>query len=195
MYSCTKIFNQTFPTMNDNFLCRVSFAGVPHTMQHIASVGAANIFPLSPKDACRIYWLLQSIRIRYQYTINGIAVARDFTISSSMIPKNRLLSPAIFYTTEYDSNTQTAYMAQLDLQKIYYDPSNNGHVGFNFTLSEADNFGIMNLCLQPLSNMKNLSRSFSLAGKTMTAYLNYNSSMVSSATFHNISIEETYYQL
>ncbi len=181
--------------MNNKFLCRVSFAGVPHTLQHIDSATTANLFPLSPTDVCRIYWLLQSMHIKYQYSINGINVSRDFTVSSSVIPKNRLISPAIFYATEYDSNTQTAYMAQLDMQKIYFDQSNQEHVGFNFTLSEADNFGVMDLCLEALPNMKNIQRSFSFAGQTITAYLNYNSSMVSSAVFNNISIEETYYQL
>lgn len=180
--------------MHNEFLCRVSFAGVPHNLPHINSATTANLFPLTPSDACNMYWSLQSIHIVYEYSINKINVSRDFTVSSSVIPKNRLISPAIFYATEYDSNTQTAYMAQLDMQKIYFDSSNKQHVGFNFILSEADNFGVMNLCLQSLQNMKNIQRSFSFAGQTMIAYLNYNSSIVSSVTFNNISIEETYYQ-
>ena len=93
-------FDPDFLHKNDNFLCRVSFADVPHTLEHINHISDTNLYPISPE-------LLSSLNIEYSYSINGVNVNRSFFVSSGIIPKNRLISPAVFYKNEYDPLFQT----------------------------------------------------------------------------------------
>jgi hypothetical protein len=178
--------------MNDNFLCRVSFAGVPHTLEHINRISDANLYPISPEKLCQMYWLLSSLNIEYSYSINGVNVNRSFSVSSGIIPKNRLISPAVFYKSEYDPLFQTSYSANLDFLKIYFNANNLRNLGLSFSLSEADSFGLFWLGLEQKHGMSVVSRNFSFAGNSMTAYLCYSPSLVSTASFHNISITEQY---
>ena len=178
--------------MNDNFLCRVSFAGVPHTLEHSDNISNANLYPISPEKLCQMYWLLSSLNIEYSYSINGVNVNRSFSVSSEIIPKNRLVSPAVFYKSEYDPLFQTSYVANLDFSKIYFNANNLRNLGLSFSLSEADSFGLFWLGLEKKHGMSVVSRNFSFVGNPMTAYLCYSPSLVSAANFYDISITERY---
>jgi hypothetical protein len=179
--------------MSDNFLTRVSFAGVPHTLTHSSDLSEATIFPINAQNTCHLYWMLSSLDISYAYTINGVQVSRNFSVTSSVIPKNRLISPAIFYATGYDSSVQTSYVAELHLDKVYFNTDDKSQLGLKLTIAESDNFGIMNLALHQKSGMNNIARNFSFAGGTFVVYLNYSPTLVTSASFASFSITANFF--
>jgi hypothetical protein len=181
--------------MNDPFLARVSFAGVPHTLDHSESVEQATLYPLAPSQVCRLYWMLTSLTATYSYSINGISVSRNFSVESRVPPKNRLLAPAAFYVTEYYPNTQTAALLELHLNVVYFDGTDNSKIGLNLMFEEMDNLGIINLCLRQISGMASVTFPFTFAGTDLVAYLNHNQSQVSSATLDNFAITPRFFEI
>ena len=179
--------------MAEQFLTRVSFAGVPHTLEHIGNLSQATLTQLSPATVCQIYWMLSKITVSYSYVINGIDVSRSISIESSVVPKNRMISPASFYKSEYDSSLQTSYVVQLDLSKVYFDPSDSSILGINFNIQESDNFGLFVFGLHQISGMSSVSSNASIFGRNLTIYLNYNPSLVTSASITNVSFATEFF--
>lgn len=73
--------------MIEPFLCRVSSAGVPHTITH-SKENKYTISGLSADDMCKLYWTLNAINIHYSFNINGINVTRAIIATTEVIPKN-----------------------------------------------------------------------------------------------------------
>ncbi|MDR0742325.1 MAG: hypothetical protein LBE98_02575 [Puniceicoccales bacterium] len=174
--------------MNDEFLTRVSFAGVPHTLPHSSDTSQTTLYPMAPNDVCKAYWTLSSLAVSYVYSINGVQVYRNFSATSSVIPKNRLIAPATFETTDFDSQTQTSYIMALKLDEVYFDTDDNSKVGLKLIFEEADSFNLINLCLRPISGMNNIAREFTFLNKTLGVYLNYQSPSVTSASFSSFAM-------
>jgi hypothetical protein len=181
--------------MSNEFLTRVSFAGVPHTLPHSDDISQATLFPITAQVVCQLYWLLSSLNVAYSYSVNGTQVSRNFSATSSIIPKNRLIAPATFYETAYDPSVQTSYVVELHLETVYFDGSNKSQLGLKMTIEESDSFNLIKLCLQPISGMGSVSRSFTFMDKTLTAYLNYNSSMITSATLTSFSLTPQFFSI
>ncbi|MDR2629035.1 MAG: hypothetical protein LBC30_03550 [Puniceicoccales bacterium] len=174
--------------MNDEFLTRVSFAGVPHTLPHSSDISQATLYPMTPYDVCKAYWTLLSLTVSYAYAINGVQIYRNFSATSSVTPKNRLIAPAIFEATDFDSQTQTSYVVALKLDKVYFDIDDNSKIGLKLIFEEADSSNLINLCLRQISGMNNIGREFTFLNKTLGVYLNYQSPPVTSVSFSNFAM-------
>ncbi|MDR1414140.1 MAG: hypothetical protein LBI56_04395 [Puniceicoccales bacterium] len=181
--------------MDNKFLARVSFAGVPHTLPHSSDTSQATLFPMGAEAVCQLYWLLSSLNLVYSYSVNGTQVSRNFSATSSIIPKNRLIAPATFYATAYDSSRQTSYAIDLQLGTVYFDANNKSKVGLKLVIEEADSFGLIKLCLQPISGMSRVFRAFTFLGKELTIYLNYSSAQVTSASLINFSLTPNFFSI
>jgi hypothetical protein len=184
---------QSQATGDGNFLTRVSFAGVPHTLPHSDDTSLATLYPISPELACKLYWLLSSLSVSYAYSINGVQVSRSFSASTTMIPKNRMITPAMIYETAYDPQFQTSYLLEMYPDRVYFNGEDNSKVGFNLRVEEADNLGIMKLSLRPEANMDSVSLPFTFMEQTFPAYLNYNTSLVNSASLTNFSLTPQFF--
>jgi hypothetical protein len=145
--------------------------------------------------ACKLYWTLSSLTANYAYSINGVQVSRSFSASTTIVPKNRLIAPATIYETAYDSQSQTSYLLELSLDKIYFNVDDNSEVGFNLMVEESDNYGIMNLCLRQVSGMGNVSQQFTFMGQSLSAYLNFNQSLVTSAVLTSFSLTPQFFAI
>ncbi|MDR1173672.1 MAG: hypothetical protein LBK24_02670 [Puniceicoccales bacterium] len=174
--------------MNDEFLTRVSFAGVPHTLPHSSDTSQATLYPMTAHDVCKAYWTLSSLTVSYVYSINGVQIYRDFSATSSVTPKNRLIAPATLETTDFDSQTQTSYVMALKLDEVYFDTDDNSKIGLKLIFEEADSFNLINLCLRPIPGMDNIAREFTFLNKTLGVYLNYQSPPVTSASFSTFAM-------
>ncbi|MDR1414069.1 MAG: hypothetical protein LBI56_04005 [Puniceicoccales bacterium] len=174
--------------MDNEFLARVSFAGVPHTLSHSSDISQATLFPIGAQTVCQLYWLLSSLTVAYSYSINGMQISRNFSMASSIAPKNRLILPPTFYETGYDSSVQTSYVAELHMGTVYFSADDESQLGLKLTLEEADSVALIKLCLQPVAGMSRVSQPFTFLGKTLIAYLNYNSSVITSASLLNFSL-------
>jgi hypothetical protein len=175
--------------MDDEFLTRVSFAGVPHTLPHDSDTSQATLYPMTPSEVCKVYWMLSSLTASYVYSINGVQISRNFSATSPVAPKNRLIAPATFEATDFDSQTQTSYVVALKLDTVYFDGDDNSKVGLKLIFEEADSSNLINLCLRPISGMGNVAREFTFLNKTFLAYLNYQSPPVTSAALLSFTME------
>ena len=173
--------------MSENFLTRVSFAGVPHTLQHIANLSQATVSPLRPADICRIYWMLSRLTISYSFSINGVQVSRNIAATSSIMPRQRMISPATFYKSQYDSDLRTSYVVELDLSRVYFDPQATTNIGLRLNFQESDNFGLFNIGLSRIDGMSQIVSLINIFDKNIPAYLNYNPSLATSASLSNIT--------
>ncbi|MDR2779141.1 MAG: hypothetical protein LBB16_02540 [Puniceicoccales bacterium] len=175
--------------MNDEFLTRVSFAGVPHTLAHDSDISKATLYPMTPEDVCKVYWTLFSLTVSYVYSINGVQISRDFsTTSSAIIPKDRLIAPAIFEGTDFDSQTQTSYTMALKLDTVYFNMDDNAKVGLKLIFEEADSANFINLCLRPIAGMNSVAKEFTFLNTTFVAYLNYQFPPVVSASLSKFTM-------
>ena len=181
--------------MANEFLTRVSFAGVPHALPHDGDTSQATLYPITAQDACQLYWLLSSLDVSYTYAVNGNQISRNFSATSTAVPKSRLISPATFYKTTYDSATQTSYVVDLQLGKVYFAGDDNSKIGFRLIVEETDSFNLINLCLNQISGMANVSRTFTFMGKTLTMYLNYNSASISTAALASFSMAPQFFTI
>ncbi|MDR1255762.1 MAG: hypothetical protein LBJ94_02465 [Puniceicoccales bacterium] len=172
--------------MIEDFLCRVSGAGVPHSTEHSSDISQATVQNIPPADMCSLFWLLESIRLRYSYAINGIGVSRDFYAVTSVAPKNRLIAPVEFYASSYDSSTATSYLCRLNFATVYL--GGNGQCGLKLLFSESDDSGAINLNLRPISGMQSLSQSVPFFNGTATVYLNYLTGAVTAAQINYFEI-------
>jgi hypothetical protein len=66
-------------------------------------------------------------------------------------------------------------------------------VGLGLTVSEGDSFAIVDLSLRPIAGMANVSRPFSFLGTSLTAYLNYDPTLVTSASLANFSLTAEFF--
>ncbi|MDR1528252.1 MAG: hypothetical protein LBS22_01545 [Puniceicoccales bacterium] len=174
--------------MDDEFLTRVSFAGVPHTLPHSSNISQVTLYPMTPHDVCKVYWTLSSLAVSYVYSINGVSVYRNFSATSSVTPKNRLIAPATFETTDFDSQTQTSYAMALKLDGVYFSTDDNSKIGLKLIFEEVDSFNLINLCLWPIPGMDNIAREFTFLNKSFSVYLNYQSPSVTSASFSSFAM-------
>ncbi|MDR0595831.1 MAG: hypothetical protein LBF94_04050 [Puniceicoccales bacterium] len=172
--------------MIEEFLCRVSFAGVPHTTEHDSNISQATVKNISPSDMCTLFWLLEGIRLKYSYAINGVSISRDFSTTVDVEPKYRLIAPVEFYTTSYDSSTMMSYLCRLDFSTVYFDE--NSQCGVKLLFNETDITGAINFNLQPMAGMQSVSLSVPFFNSTITVYLNYLASVVSSAHINYFQI-------
>jgi hypothetical protein len=99
-----------------------------------------------------------------------------------------MIAPASFYETAYDQQTQTSYLLELDLTRVFFNPSNLAQVGLGLVVSEGDSFGLLEISLRPIAAMASISKAFSFLGIPLTAYLNYNPTVVTSASLGNFSL-------
>ncbi|MDR2737372.1 MAG: hypothetical protein LBB18_00305 [Puniceicoccales bacterium] len=183
------------PAPEGDFLTRVSFAGVPHTLPHDSDISQATLFPITPSLACKLYWMLSSLTADYTYSINGVHVSRSFSASTTVVPKNRMIAPAMIYETAYDTQIQTSYLMKMSLDKVYFNGNNNSEIGFNLRIEESDNYDIMKLCLYPAPEMNNISLNFTFMDQPLSAYLNFNPSLVTSATLTNFSLTPQFFEI
>jgi hypothetical protein len=90
--------------------------------------------------------------------------------------------------TNFDSQTQTSYIVALKLDGVYFDIDDKSKIGLKLIFEEADSFNLINLCLWPIPGMNNIAREFTFLNKTLSAYLNYQSPPVTSASFSNFAM-------
>jgi hypothetical protein len=165
--------------MIEDFLCRVSYAGVPHTIEHNPDISQATVQSISAADMCTLFWLLESIQLRYSYVINGVSVSRDFYATSAVAPKYRLITPVELYASSYDSSAMTSYLCHLNFDTVYF--GENGQFGLKLLFNEIDSTGAISLNLQPMSGMQNVSLNVPFFNNIITVYLNYLASAVDTA--------------
>lgn len=171
--------------MIDPFLCRVSAVGVPHTITH-SRAREFTISGLSATDVCKLYWTLNSIKIQYSFSINGITVSRNILAETNIVPKNRIIAPVEFYQTGYDSATMTSYLCRLNFDTVYL--VNDNDYGLRFIFNEIDITGAINFNTSLIENMSYVSCNFKFFNTSATAYLNYIPSVVSSAIINNFEV-------
>jgi hypothetical protein len=99
-----------------------------------------------------------------------------------------MLEPATFYATDYDPTTQTSFIVELFLDRVYFDPGDPSMVGLKLAIEEVDNFGLLALSLSPRAGMANVSRPFTFIGIPLTAYLNYNPAAATTASLASFSL-------
>jgi hypothetical protein len=104
-----------------------------------------------------------------------------------------MIAPATFYETSYDSQTQTSHMVDLDLTTVYFNPDDPAKIGLKLTFEECDSFGTLNLCLASIVGMGNVTKPFTFLGAPLTAYLNYNSAVVTSAALQSFSLTAQFF--
>ena len=175
------------------FLSRVSYAGVPHTLPHSSDISQATLYPLSPKEACRLYWMVATVTIRYAYTLNGVSISREIPLSTTVEPRERLIAPATLYQSQYDSVTQSSYLGSLDLTTVYFDPQNLSSVGFKFSINETEYMNLFSISMSSVSGMGQISKTFDFMGHVFSLYLCYNSQLVTSASLDPIEVEIQFY--
>ncbi|MDR2436169.1 MAG: hypothetical protein LBD33_02575, partial [Puniceicoccales bacterium] len=176
--------------MIEDFLCRVSFAGVPHAAEHNPNINQATIRNISAGDMCTLFWLLEKIQLAYSFSINGVSVYRDFYATSEVEPKYRLIAPVELYASSYDSSTMTSYLCRLNFDTVYF--GEGGECGLGFLFSEIDTTGAINLNLQPMAGMQNVSLGVPFFNSAVTVYLNYLPSVVNSAQINYFEIKLTF---
>ncbi|MDE6432051.1 MAG: hypothetical protein K2L13_01500 [Opitutales bacterium] len=172
--------------MIEPFLCRVSSAGVPHTIVH-SRASEYTISGLSALDMCKLYWTLRRINVRYTFAINGVSLSRMVTIETTVSPKNRLIRPVEFYQTGYDSAYDTSYLCRLGFDPIYL--VNDDTLGLRLLISEIDSTGAINFNTIPVVGMANVSYNSRFLDIPFKMYLNYNPNVVSSASIMEFSSE------
>jgi hypothetical protein len=172
--------------MIEYFLCRVSHAGVPHTVTHSPNIAQATVCGIEARDMCTLFWLLSSIRLRYSFEINGVSISRDFSVTSTLAPKNRLIIPANFYATAYDSATATSCLCRLPFDTVFFDE--NLLCGVKFQFSEIDTTGAINFNIAPVSGMQNVNLPVQFFNCETTVYLNYLPSVITSAQINYFEI-------
>jgi hypothetical protein len=155
----------------------------------------ANLRPLPASHVCRLYWMLSSLSVAYSYSVNGVAVSRNFNVSSVVSPRDRLLAPATFYGTKYFPATGTSCMLELRLDVAYFNPSDSSEIGLAMTFEEADSLGLINLCLHQISSMASVSKAFAFAGSNFVAYLNYVPSLVSSVELASFAVGTEFFEI
>jgi hypothetical protein len=99
-----------------------------------------------------------------------------------------MIAPAMIYETSYDFQVQTSYAMEMNLDKIYFDGSDNSKVGLKLRVEESDAIGIMKLSLLTVDGMLNISLPFEFMEQTFQVYLNYNPSLVTAATLTEFSL-------
>jgi hypothetical protein len=99
-----------------------------------------------------------------------------------------MIAPASFYETAYDQQTQTSYLLELDLSKVFFNPADRAQVGLGLVVSEGDSFGSLEISLRPIAAMASVSKAFSFLGIPLTAYLNYDPTVVASASLNDFSL-------
>ncbi len=172
--------------MIEPFLCRVSFAGVPHTITHSQSE-EYTISGLSAEDMCKLYWTLNGMTVRYSFSINEVSLTRTLFAESDISPKNRLVTPVEFYQTGYDSEYDTSYLCRLNFNTIYL--LEDGTLGVRLLISEIDSTGVVNFNTIPMTNMSSISYDFNFMDTLAKIYLNYNPDVVTSATIEEFMLE------
>lgn len=172
--------------MIEPFLCRVSSAGVPHTITH-SKENKYTISGLSADDMCKLYWTLNAINIHYSFNINGINVTRAIIATTEVIPKNRIIAPVEFYSSGYDSELNTSYLCNLFFDPIYL--LDDDTLGIKFLFNEIDETSSIDFNILPKVGMENISYDFTFLNVPAKVYLNYNSSVVSEADIESFSVD------
>lgn len=178
----------------DEFLCRVTSAGVPHSLPTDREIGTVVLQNVEPTNICKAFWLLESLHVYYAYVLNGYTVNRSFSASTTKKPKDRLIAPAVIYHNETDYATYTDYHVFLDFSKVYYDASEPNIFGLKLELEEADAYDSMNISFYKQEGMLAESCQTTFLDKNLTLYLNYNPNFISSASISNFSLTPTYFE-
>lgn len=179
----------------DEFLCRVTRAGVPHSLPMDSAISTVVLQNVDPSNICQAFWLLESLQVSYTYVLNGYTVNRSFTASTTKLPKDRIIAPAIIYHNDTDYETYTDYHIFLDFSKVYYDANDNDIFGLKLELEEADAYDSMNIGFYQQDGMLSTTCQTTFLGKNLTLYLNYNPDWISSASISNFSLTPTYFEL
>jgi carbohydrate-selective porin OprB len=90
---------------------------------------------------------------------------------------------------------QTSHILNLSWDKVYFDTKNISKIGLNLILQESDDFNMMKLCLQQVTGMANIAKAISFLGNSFNAYLNYNQSLITSATLIEFSMTPQFFTL
>jgi hypothetical protein len=178
--------------MITDFLCRVSHAGVPHTITHSSNIDQATVRDIEPQDMCTLFWLLKSIRLQYSFVINGVEIERDFLAESEIEPRDRLIVPAEFYESFYDTSTATSRLCRLILDTVFFDEDLK--CGIKFQFNEIDSTGAINFNVIPMAGMQNVSLSVPFFNGEITVYLNYLPSVVTGAQINYFEITLSFFE-
>lgn len=172
--------------MIEPFLCRVSHAGVPHTITHSLTQDYS-VYGLSAKSMCKLYWTLSKLTISYTFSANDVSLSRTFFAQTMSEPRDRLLVPPDIYNTGYDSEYDTSYLCRLNLDTIYLLP--DGTFGLKLMVNEIDSTDSVNLNTFQMENMASISCDFHLLEGTGKMFLNYDTNVITSASIEQFNIE------
>ncbi len=118
-----------------SFLTPVSQAGLPIAWETLPYDGKETCLDISPSSLARLYWLTESITIRYHllysYRNSSESYQGELLLTSPFLPHERIHSPPVF---EYESSEEEAFraFAQLDLYNISHRIPFQNRYGFSF---------------------------------------------------------------
>lgn len=187
------------------FLCPVTTYGTPHFVPLSSSNHASILNNMTADEACRNYWLLESVTIRYAMVLSGtLEVAGDLLLGGmyGTSPINRLLSPTHFTVSFYHSSCGVQSEASIDFSTIYLQENQLYAAAFDlFCYNLIEGIEGSNLLLSftrstGSSGQRNSckTRNFTFLGSSRTAYLNYNSQIWDDIEFNEFSVATTYFE-
>lgn len=156
-----------------------------------SDIAAASLQNVPASYICYSYWYIQSLTVSYTYVLNSYEVNREIIATTTKLPKDRWDSSAIIYYNDTDPVTATDYHIFYDLTKVYYDQVNQGIYGMRLEIEEADAYGSLAIGFTPVPGKGHISATTEFLKSPVTLYLSYDTELVTSASFSDLSITMT----
>ena len=188
--------------MFSDFLCRVTAAGVPHSIKHIYQDIACPFSGFTGSEMCHLYWCLHSVVVRYRISIDGVGVISGACTlgNSSNSPSLRLLSPGIFSADYIDSSYNTRHCINLDFSSVYISSAGDFGVQFDLYVYNEEEGREDSTILLSLSRDigtcrdASICRQFRLFDRDHDVFLNYSSDIWDSVELLEFSIDCIFFE-
>jgi hypothetical protein len=181
------------------FLYRVSEAGVPHHIPYAPYDHQATLRDLSTQEVANLYWLLETLTIDYNYSINGIGLQRHYSIQATDYPpiQRPKFQSFILNKMGYDPLYNYPYIGAIRFGTIFQDQQQANHYGLNLSIYEEDGTGYNLFCLTTDGEYEfldtRISFPFNFMEKECILHLYYNPNYVSSASLDSIALSASFF--
>lgn len=149
----------------------VTTAGLPRDWCTIEARGDENIPNLTAQEVAKTFWLLDSIRVEYAYSVNGRRKERDVLLKTHVEPIKRIQDNPSFYYQDvlYD---EVNCLIHLEIAAIAHCPKNKDLFHLNFLVQEQDEERLYTLSCNDRHEERLLdSKSFEFMNRELTASL------------------------
>lgn len=172
----------------------VTKAGLPRNWCTIKAHGDENVPNLTAQEIAKTFWLLESIHIKYAYSVNSVRKERKLLLQALVEPIKRIeLDPLFYYTTTDPDDVKCSI--ELELSTIAHNPKNESLFNLNLTVEEQDKERLFTLTCKNIYDERLLhSFNFEFINRQLTARL-YTLSTQWSGKIEYFSATPEYYEI